>query len=508
VAPLALAGCGSNTPTDPGSGGGGGPAAKLSIFDIYLRPRAIMRVPDAGGLPNPQLAQYYLTAFFEGGSGQVLFDWTAVAGLGVGEIIPKAADLGTDAPTVTLSNDGNSALGFYDFTVSAKSGSESSSMTRRFAVIENTWQKHQRAEFDDPQDPPATLTGFPIFAPSPGGDEIFYIEAPNDISINLRRINAFPSLNGPEQAPDALFLVPPGINGEQANVAAEITPALSPAGMGRNDLLFSSQMDPNDDQRPNTTKVPFRLCLVRRPAGFVLNQATVLTQDSTYVFAGRDNWYAFDFYQPRWDPQATGLPARVAFLSNLGPRNNTTVDVWTADLVDTNADGQADDLVNYNQLTDFGNVTGFDWHPDGQSLYLTGDPMGIRKVSAIDGSLEKSITFVDQDSLLSGPAYVSVFKRAGGHTLIAFQALSENLTHLYVYDEDDGVLSRVSPFPYSLGAQLFPSWHPEKMWLTYICDYSVNAWSTDLDPPPVLDENFERQARTAYPSVWVMKFED
>jgi hypothetical protein len=42
--------------------------------------------------------------------------------------------------------------------------------------------------------------------------------------------------------------------------------------------------------------------------------------------------------------------------------------------------------------------------------------------------------------------------------------------------------------------------------LTYACDYSVLAWSTDT--PPFGNPDFEYQPRTAFPSAWVMKFED
>jgi hypothetical protein len=505
-----LGGCGSESPTSPGDGGGGS-AKHLSVFEIYLRPRAIMRPPVVDGLPNPQLTHYFLSAFFEGGVGEPRFDWSAVGSLGLGTIIPKAPGLRTDeAAVVVLSNEAP-PLGFHDFTVTARDslGGETSTLTQRFAVIENTWQKHDRATFPDPANPPANLVASPIFAPSPSGDEIFYIAAPNAVSVNLRRINAFTSLNGPAQSPGTAFVIPSDVNGSQALTAAEGSPAMSPIAMGQDDLLFCSEMDPDDNQRPDTSPPPFRLCLVQRPSGIIEQEAKVLTEDSTYVEAEVEKWYAFDYRHPRWDPTATGFPAHIAFLTDNVPLDSVrTLDVWTADLVDTNGDNQGDALENFNQLTHLGNVTGFAWHPDGQSLYLTGDSKVIRKVSAIDGSSLGSLSFSDEDSLLASPAYVSLFQRAGGPTLVAFQATSENRTHLYVYNEDEDMLTRVSPYPFPVGTQLHPSWHPEKMWLVYVCDYSVNAWSNALDPPPLINGNFEQQPRTRYPSVWVMKLED
>ena len=497
--------------TDPGGGGGTNPAAKdIDIFDIFLRPRAIQRAPDVGGRPNPQLNPYYITAFFDGGVDNPVFDWQMDAALG--DLIPKSEGLATDEAAVALDNPGNTPLGFYDITVTGTTGGKSSTHTRRFAVIENTWQKHIRATFANPQDPPTSLVLFPIFAPKPFGDDIFYIEAPSAAAINLRRMDAYTSLNSSAQSPRTVFVPPSTINGSQSLVAAELTPDLSPAAMGSNEILFSSQMDPDFGFRcPTancTAKIPFRIWLVERPVGIVENEAKVLTADSTFIFLGSPKFYAFDFIQPRWDPTATGYPARIAYLSDLAGDSIRTGNVWLADLLDTNGDSKGDTLINHEQLTTFGGVEGFDWHPDGQSLYVTGHPTAIRKVSVASGQIIKEIGFVQQDSLLSSPSFVSVFQRSGEPTLLAFQGNSENLTHLYVYNEDEDVLSRVSPFPYPVNSTLFPSWHPDKRWLTYVSDYSVNAWSDGLDPLPLVNQNFERQLRTRYPSVWVLKLEE
>ena len=503
-------GCGSDTPTsNTGTGGGGTPVlGDIDIFDIFLRPRSIQRAPKADGLPNPHLSVHYLTAFFTGGVEKPVFTWQMNAALG--ELGAKSEGLGTDEASVTLLNGGSTPLGFYDITVSGTSGGKSSSITRRIAAVENTWQKHLRAEYDNPQDPPVSLVLFPIFAPGAASDEIIYIEAPSEIAVNMRRIEAFRSLNAAAQSPRTVFVPPSSINGNQSLRAIELTPDLSPVAMGQADLLFSSQLDPDFSRRcptPNCNKpIPLRIWTVKRPAGIVENEAKVLTQDSTYMFVGQEFFYAFDFFQPRWDPTATGYPARIAYISDLA--GDGAANIWLADLVDTNGDSKPDDLINHRQLTTFGRVNDFDWHPNGQSLYVGGDPKNILKVSVANGVVEESIGFLEQDSLLVNPTWINVFQRAGEHTLIAFQGNSENLTHLYVYDEEDDMLTRVTPFPFPVNTTLFPSWHPTKKWLTYSSDYSVNAWSDQLDPLPLINQNFERQPRTAYPSVWVMKFED
>lgn len=510
---IAFLGCGDDTLTDPGDGGGGTPSnTDIDIFDIFLRPRAIQRVPDAGGLPNPQLAVHYLTAFFEGGVDNPDFTWTLDAALG--ELVPKAEGLAINEAAVALVNDGNTALGFYDITVTGTSGGKSSTHKRRFAVVENSWQKHSRVTFANPQEPPVSLVSHPIFVPTSTGDELYYVESPSEAAINLARIKAYTSLNGGEQLPTTVFVPPPNevVPGAQVLVAADKHPDVSPGSMGAGyeEILFSSQMDPDYPQRcPTPTcreRIPFRIWLVQSPSGILEHEAKVLTADSTFAFLGGEAWYAFDFFNPQWDPTSTGYPARIAFLSDLA--GDGTDNLWLGDIIDTDGDGKGDELVNNRQLTMFGGVTGFDWHPDGQSLYVTGDPKVIFKVSSTSGLIQKEIGFTSQDSLLATPSAVSVFHRSGEPTLLAFQADSENLTHLYVYNEDEEVLSRVTPYPFPVKTKLFPSWHPEKRWLTYVSDYSVNAWSNALDPTPLTNADFERQPRSRYPSAWVLKLED
>jgi len=508
-------GCGSDSPTStPVAPGGGTPVlGDIDLFDIFLRPRSIQRAPDAGGQPNPHLSVHYLTAFFTGGSDKPIFDWQMDATLG--ELRAKSEGLGTDEASVTLLNGGDTPLGFYDITATGTSGGKTSSITRRIAAIENTWQKHNRATFLNQQDPPASLVLSPIFVPNGTGDEILYIEAPSEVAVNMRRITAYRPLTDAEQSPRSVFVPPGSIDGTQSLRAMDLTPDLSPVAMGGDQLLFSSQLDPDFGRRcptPNCNKkIPLRIWTVKAPSGIVENEAKVMTQDSTFFFAGRDEFYAYDFKQPRWDPSATGYPARIAYFSDMDEVVDDTTavpNIWLADLVDDNGDNRPDDLINHRRLTDFGRIKDYDWHPNGQSLYVSADPKKILKISVASGMVEKEIGFLEQDSLLTNPSGISVFQKPGGHTLIAFQGVSENLTHLYVYDEEDEELTRVSPFPFPSGSTLFPSWHPTKMWLTYSCDYSVNAWSSSADMPPLINKDFERQPRTAFPSMWVLKLED
>lgn len=296
--------------------------------------------------------------------------------------------------------------------------------------------------------------------------------------------------------------------------AAEDTPDVSPAGMGHDEILFSSQMDPDHPQRcPSancTQKIPYRICIVRRPTGIVENQAVILTQDSTYSpGGGLSFWFGFDFLEPKWDPTATGYPARIAFRTALANRDNRVQNIWLADLLDTNGDSFADQLGNYRQLTTFqSNVAGYTWHPDGQSLYVTGMGSNVLRVNVNSGAVEEVLSFADPDSVLEAPRYITIFDRPGENMLMAFQATYESRNRLYVYDMDVEVVVHVSPFAFPNSMQLYPRWHPGKMWLTYVSNYSVNAWSNGFDPPPPSGAEMEYQSRTLYPSAWVLKLED
>src|SRR6185295_7666489 len=118
------------------------------------------------------------------------------------------------------------------------------------------------------------------------------------------------------------------------DAAAKTQPDVSPPSLGRREMLFSSQMDPQYPQRcPGIScnnVPPFRLWVVRLADGQSVFGPRALTQDSTFIRFGSPVWYAFDYRMPRWDPKATNPAARIAFLSTLA--GNGALDLWTADL--------------------------------------------------------------------------------------------------------------------------------------------------------------------------------
>lgn len=514
LAALLGLGCGSEEVVAPDDGGNGPSGDRpLEVFSVALRPAAILRPSNAGPVPTPQLLDYYATAFYQGGAPVAQFNWLFDPALG--EIGPKHRDLSIHDPTVVLHANVQAPLGFYDLVAAGSApGGEVDTAFARVAVVENTWMKHARPF--PPGDAPAIFESSPLLVPGTGGiEEIYYIESPTGGTVNLRLIDADPPLNAAEQTPRPVFIPPPNLVSNQVNVAAEATPDLSPPSWGREELLFSSQMDPQYRQRcPNVAScgevVPFRLWVVRRPS-IVPNSPRSLTSDSTFIAPGdRVTWYRFNYLQPRWNPLASGNRAQVAFISNLGGDGRT--DLWLAEIVDKNADARSDTLENFVRLTTAGGVTSLSWHPDGQHIYYTASARLFRLNVNAPGAAERidlyGLTSSTDTLAVEGIANVDVFKGSASPLLIAFQAnLTEETTRdLYVYNETDHVLSRVLPFPFMTSHSPFPRWHPTQRRIAYVCDYTVQAWTTDRLAEPVA-ERFG-MLRTQFPSVWVVSLED
>jgi len=257
----------------------------------------------------------------------------------------------------------------------------------------------------------------------------------------------------------------------------------------------------------NKDAIPFSLWVVKRPQFLNTFRAHVLTYDVRFDSLGGTYFRAWTYAQPRWDPsvQANAEYARIAFISDRGKERN----IWLGDLWDMNHDGQTDSLVNLRELTHVGDVTSFDWHPSGQSLYFISEGRngvnGIQHVS-VDGSLLPALSFSQHDSLITNFASVSVFARES--TLLTFEASSENRVNLYVYDEAQDSLVRLNPFGFPVKQHLFPRWHPTRKEIVYVSDYSVARWVDGHDPQPVGNPSFLGQLRTQYPSVWTVRLED
>ena len=155
VSSLALGGCGEDpvAPSDGGNGGGGPvESGPLQVFEVFLRPYVIQRGSSlAGTLPNPQESLYALTAFYRGGQPGVQFTWEFDPVLG--DILPKTVELTATSASVSILNQGQTPLGFYDISVQAEGAGETSSGSGRIAVVELNWMKHQRARITNPSDP-------------------------------------------------------------------------------------------------------------------------------------------------------------------------------------------------------------------------------------------------------------------------------------------------------------------------------------------------------------------
>jgi hypothetical protein len=514
---LLAAGCGDDPVTPAGAPGSDGQPVDLGPFhliDVFLRPYAIQRPSPAGGGPAPSLAEHYLSGFYSGGTQLASFEWDVPASIGTVE--PKTLNLTRSDATVVvrLREDGNLPLGFFTVNVRARSGADSSSMQRHFAVVENTWIKHQRSGFTG--DPPEALVSYPAYlthANLPASaDSIFFVLSSSSTTIRIRRIAAEASLSAQEQVPDDCLLRPlePELNNYDA--APKTMPDLAPPALGRREMLFSSTMDPQWPARCGgvtgacSNKPGLRLWVVTTPAGITNFFPRVLTTDSTYTVFGRTIWYAYNFLQPKWDPKATNPAARVAFMSDLAGTGIT--ELWLADLLDRNGDNRSDTLVNFRDLTPGLAVNGYDWHPDGTRLCVSG-----RGLSWVDAGSGAVTSIPIPDSSLTHIGSPSVFWRQGEHTLIAFQAEAENLRNLYVLDTQDKTLTRLLPYSVSVTHNLFPRWHPTRKELIYVCDYTVMPWANTAPGSSLADRlnpnnpELYGMQRTYYPSVWRLRLE-
>jgi hypothetical protein len=296
------------------------------------------------------------------------------------------------------------------------------------------------------------------------------------------------------------------LNALQVATAADGATDLCPVALGRDEILFSSQMDPHVGRRPGTVSptTPLSLWVVKRPD--LLNDfvAKPLTFDSTFAgLGGRPQYYSRDYVQVRWDPSPTA-PAEVARIGFITDLDGVGANVWLADLLDVDADTRSDTLVNYRPLTDVGGVSSFDWHTSGQTVYFTADGE-LAKVDVASGTVTP-LPLTQHDELLADIDFVTAFDDGSG-TLLAFQGSAENRTHLFVYEEATDTLVRVSPFPFGVTQDLFPRWHPDRKELIFVSDYSVAAWN-QRDVPPVGNPDFAGWRRTQFPSVWTLRLAD
>ena len=515
-----VAGCGEDTVAPPPDDGGGpGPSTgPFTMLQVYLRPLAVTRPPLAGGRPTPSLAEYALSAFYTGGTELATFTWTVPATIGT--VQPKTVYLNRADATVVIRGDGQPPLGFFDITAAGQSGSESGSLTQRFAVVENRWMKHRRNVYGGT--PPEDLAQYPTFLTAPGraatADTILYVYD----NEQLRKIYAFPAfanLNGTEPITNTILTPPTYPNAPpQSQSAPQTQPDAAPAGLGRREILFSSRIDPQYLYRcprdPCENTPPLRLWVVRMPAGFNQFEPRVLTSDTTYVTSTEQvRWIAYNYQMPKWDPKATGTAARIAFLSDQtdDPSVHGPLNLWYGDLVDLNGDSRSDSLMNLRQLTFGAAISTFDWHPDGTRLCIS-DNAGLAWVDAVSGARTRIVL---PDESLTRPGLPAVFWRPGEPTLVAFQAQAENLRNLYVLDEQDGTLTQVLPAPIPVNHSLFPRWHPTRKALVYVSDFTVRAWANSSGSgssapdrvDPTLDPYYS-VSRTLYPSPWVLSFED
>lgn len=496
-------------------GNGGGPPPPpprpFDIFEIFLRPLAIERPTPGARTPTPLLAYHHLTVFYRGGQGDATFEWRVPAGIGTVE--PKSPTLTRSAAAVVLRlrDDQPLPLGFHDIQVVGRNLDERDSLRTRFAVMQNTWMKHRRTTFNiEPEDlilSPAILT---VPGRTVAQDTILYAEAPSPATVKLRAIPAYKALDVAEAIPSDVMRTPRGAENNNYETAPKLGPDPAPAGLGRREILFSSQMDPRLAERCPRTQcsapIPHNIWVVRTPSGQTTFEPKPVTHDSVIgEQAGITLFSSFNYTNPRWDPSATNPNARISFLSDrLGQR-----ELWLGDLVDLNADSRSDTLMNLRRLTT-GGLTSYDWHPDGTRICVARG----RTLSWIDPATGAVTPIALGDSLLTRFGGVSVFWRPGEHTLVAFQAASENLVNLYVFDVEDRTLTRVLPFSFAVTHNLFPRWHPYRKQLYYVSDYTVEAWanSTGSDASPDrLNPNTAElfgQRRTFFPSIWALRFEE
>jgi hypothetical protein len=496
---------------DPvGNGPGGGtPPLPFKMLDIALRPLAI-EVPPTSGRPTPALAAYNLTAFTEGGTVASTFDWTVPGDIGT--VVPKTPQLTIHDAAVFLRprDDGSPPLGFFTISVEGQNANESGSLTRRFAVVRNTWMKHQRTGWSEPE--PEDPVASPLFKPTQGAqDSIFFVATTNSASTRIRRISAFAALNGGESATGDGVLVPTMPEGNNFASGAQLSPDFSPVSLGRSEMLFASNMDSQFGQRcpipaACNNPAPTNLWVVRAATGIGAFFPRQITWDSTFVEIGRTRWFAFNFEHPRWDPSATGPAARIAFLSNHGGAPA----LWTALLHDTDGDGASDSLDTYRHLID-GTITGFAWHPDGTRLCVVRGGL-LEWVDAATGAVTPISV---PDRALGRFLSPSVYVGPGQPTpLIAFQAQAENRANIFVLDEAAGTLTRILPFAAPVTHNLFPRWHPSRKAIVYVGDYTVALWANSSPPGmnsipdiPATPPSLEGMPRSKFPSPWVIELE-
>jgi hypothetical protein len=525
LALAALQGCGED-PVAPGTdnGGGGSEGSQdLGPFvptEIFLRPLSVQLPPTGGPLPTPSLVEHALTTFYRGGKELAQFDWTVPATIGTVE--PKTPNLGRRDATVQLKivAGGQPPLGFFDVSSQGTSGTESASISRRFAVIMNVWMKHKREYFQG--DEPPDLVQWPVVRPDGilgTGTDIIFVSAP---AGNLTRVVAIPAntpLNAAEGPVEQVFQlpIPPVPDNSNYSEAPKTEPDLAPPGLGRPEMLFSSQMDPQYHLRcPGercSEPVPRRLWVVRLPDNVIITyQPRPLTADTTYFHQGRDRWIAFDYEMPRWNPTAVGAKAQIAYISDEvadpgGPRPRN---LWVANLVDQDGDGSSDELQDERALTTVGGIVGFGWHPDGTKLCTTNGS----RLFWVDAASGNQTPILLPDSSLTRLASPSVFSRPGEHDLVAFQAQSENLANIYVFDVTDAKLTKLLPFAMPVTQNLFPRWDPTSKTILYVSDYTVQAWANSTagvngvaDRINPLLATFQSTPRTLYPSVWTVRLE-
>jgi hypothetical protein len=491
------------------------PPTPFATTAVFLRPLAIDVPPAGGGRPVPALAVYNLTAFYRGGAATSAFDWTVPAAIGT--VVPKTPQLGIRDATVLLQTrtDATPPLGFFDITAAGVSGSDSSAITSRFAVVRNTWMRHARLGWVDPE--PDDPVSSPVMLTAPGRqatqDSIFFVQQQAGNVVKIRRIPAFTAPTATEPIANDATLVPQMPEPNNFIAAPQLQPDLSPPGLGRREMLFASRMDSQYRERCPTVPCrlgsPLNLWVVRTASGIVASFPRQVTFDSSRVEFGRLIWYAFDFQHPRWDPTATGPDARIAFLSNVA--SGRDLDLWTAVLRDRDGDGASDTLETFNRLTMQGSVAGFSWHPDGTRLCVA----RAGRLEWIDAASGAPTPIVVPDNTLARFLSPSVYVGAGQPTpLIAFQAQTENQVNIYVLDEAVGRLARVLPYPVPVTHNLFPRWHPYRKAIVYVGDYTVAAWASSSPPnlpiPDVLNPNGTVVAgmpRTKYPSPWILELE-
>lgn len=524
LAGLALVGCGSDTVAPPSNGGdGGGPveSGPLGLFEVFLRPYVIQRGSSlAGTLPNPQQSNYALTVFYRGGQPGAQFDWAFDTALG--EIIPKTLQLTENSASITIVNDGQTPLGFYDVTVQGRSGDETSSTQGRVAVVELNWMKHQRPTITNPSDPPLDLSLNPTFVPDPGGDLIYFIGSPSKQSVNLWSIRANQRLDQSPQEPRRdLFIAPTTlstacqgtVDPNQGSHAEEREPDLAPETNGRGEILFASQMDSQFAERQqarNNESFPYNIWVVKKPQALNQYCAKQLTFDASFDSLGGVYYRVWAHRQPRWDPSAMpGQDVRIAFISNRGPGGDASVahgtNLWLGDLRDNNSDGTSDELVNLRRVTTEGGVISFDWTSDGQSIYFLRAGKAFIYRLQVETQAVEPISLADIDSELEDLRFISVFR--GDSNLLTFQGASEGRVFLYVYDLASQSLVRVTPYSFQMGKNLFPRWHPTRREIVFVNDYTVARW-VPRDEHPITSPVVDSMLRTLYPSVWTIRLEE